>query len=79
MTDVPAQIAPDGDAAMLTDGVTLAFTIIVIVFDEATVEVRQFPPVTVIIQVTASLFNKDDVVYVLDTPFCWLTPFILKS
>ena len=30
VTDVPAQIAPDGDAAMLTVGVTFAFTVVVL-------------------------------------------------
>jgi hypothetical protein len=54
VTGVPEQIAPDGEAAMLTDGVTLAFTAIVIVFEFAVVVVRHVPPLTVITQITWS-------------------------
>ena len=56
VTDVPGQIAPEGEAPMLTVGVIVEFTTIVIVFDEAVFVLRQVPPVTVITQVTASLF-----------------------
>ncbi len=63
VTDVPAQIAPDGDAAILTVGVTVAFTTIVIVFDNAVVDVKQLPPpVIVIVQVTISLLTSEVVV-----------------
>ena len=54
-TDVPGQIAPDGKAAMLTVGVIVEFTAIVMVFDVAVFVLRQDPPVTVIVQVIASL------------------------
>jgi hypothetical protein len=54
VTGVPEQIAPDGEAAMLTDGVTLAFTAIVIVFDVAVFVVKQVPPLIVITQITWS-------------------------
>jgi len=33
VTLVPAQIVPDGDAAIVTDGVTFAFTVIVVALD----------------------------------------------
>jgi len=56
VTDVPGQIAPEGEAPMLTVGVIVEFTTIVIVFDVAVFVLRQVPPVTVITQVTASLF-----------------------
>jgi len=49
---VPVQIDPDGEAAMLTVGVTLAFTDIVIVFEVTVLVVRHPPPVIVIVQVT---------------------------
>ena len=55
VTDVPGQIAPEGEAPILTVGDTLEFTVIVIVFDVAVFVLRQVPPVTVIVQVTASL------------------------
>jgi len=52
VTDVPAQIEPDGEAEILTAGVTLEFTDIVIVFELAVLVSRQVPPVIVIVQVT---------------------------
>ena len=55
VTDVPVQIAPEGDAAILTVGVTLELTDIVIVFDVAVFVVKPVPPLIVIAQVTASL------------------------
>ena len=70
VTDVPAQIGPDGDAAMLTVGVTYAFTVIVIVFDVAVVDVKQVPPVMVISQVTVLPLASVDVVYTFDDVFC---------
>jgi len=54
VTDVPWQIGPEGEAPMLTVGVTLVVTDIVMVFDVAVFVLRQVPPVTVIVQVTAS-------------------------
>ena len=62
VTDVPAHIVPDGDALILTAGVTLVFTIIVIVFDVVVVEVKQTPLVIVISQVTTSLLTSEVVV-----------------
>ena len=59
VTAVPAQIAPDGDAAILTVGVTLALTDIVIVFEFAVLVKRHPPPVTVIVQVTALLLASE--------------------
>ena len=55
VTDVPWQIAPEGEAPILTVGVTFEFTTIVIVFDVAVFVLRQDPPATVIVQVIASL------------------------
>jgi len=52
VTGVPAQIEPEGEADILTAGVTLAFTDIVIVFEFAVLVVRQPPPVIVMVQVT---------------------------
>ena len=52
VTEVPVQIAPEGEAPMLTVGVTLELTDIVIVFDVAVFELRQVPPVIVMSQVT---------------------------
>jgi len=52
VTDVPTQIEPDGEAEILTAGVTLEFTDIVIVFEFAVLVVRQPPPVIVMVQVT---------------------------
>jgi hypothetical protein len=54
VTGVPAQIAPLGEAAMLTVGVTFAPTVIVIVFDVAVFVVKQVPPLIVITQITWS-------------------------
>ena len=54
VTDVPGQTAPEGEAPMLTVGVTFEFTNIKMIFDVAVFVLRQLPPVTVIVQVTAS-------------------------
>jgi hypothetical protein len=54
VTGVPAQIAPLGEAAIATDGVTFAFTVIVIVFDVAVFVLRHVPPLIVITQITWS-------------------------
>jgi hypothetical protein len=62
VTAVPAQIEPEGDAAILTVGVTLELTDIVIVFEFAVLVARHPPPVTVIVQVTLLLLaSKLDV------------------
>ena len=58
VTEVPWQTAPEGEAPMLTVGVTLGLTVIVIVFDVAVFVPRQVPPVTVIVQVIASLLTS---------------------
>ena len=52
VTDVPAQMDADGEAAMLTVGVILEVTDIVIVFEFTVLVVRHPPAVTVIVQVT---------------------------
>ena len=59
VTVVPAQIAPDGEATMLTAGVTLGFTVIVMVFELAVLLVRQLPPVIVMVQVTVLPFASE--------------------
>ena len=78
VTDVPAQIGPDGDAAMLTVGVILEFTTMVIVLDVAVVDVKQVPPVTVITTSTVFPFASVELVKVLDAPLCTLLPLTLK-
>ena len=78
VTDVPVQIAPEGEAPMLTVGVTVELTDIVIVFDVAVFALRQVPPVIVISHVTASLFASVVLVYVFELVFCTLVPFTLK-
>ena len=57
VTDVPAQIAPDGDAAIATEGVTFAFTVIVIVLDVAVAGLAH-GLFDVITQLTWSLFTN---------------------
>ena len=59
VTGVPTQTEPEGEAAILTVGVTLAFTDIVIVFEFAVLVVRHPPPVIVIVQVTALPFASE--------------------
>ena len=59
ITLVPAQIELPGPAAMLTDGVTVPDTVIVIAFDVAVAGLTQVA-VEVITQVTASLFINDE-------------------
>jgi hypothetical protein len=54
VTGVPAQIAPEGEAAIVTVGVTFAFTVIVIVFDVAAFVAKHVPPLIVITQITWS-------------------------
>ena len=57
MTEEPAQIAPDGDAEILTPGVSTGFTAIVTAFD---VVVKGFTQVAfdVITQLMTSLFAR---------------------
>ena len=55
VTSVPAHIVLPGAAAIVTLTGKFGFTVIVIVFDVAVVEVMQVPPVTVISQVTWSV------------------------
>ena len=59
VTGVPAQTAPEGEAAMVTVGVTLEFTVIVIVFELAVFVLRQVPPVIVMVQVTVLPFASE--------------------
>ena len=58
VTPVPAQMVLPGLAAMLTDGVTIAFTVIVIVFEVA-VAGDAHVAMDVNTQVTASLFANE--------------------
>ena len=51
VTDVPAQMAPKGDAAIVTVGVMLAVTTMVSVFEFAVLLLKQVPPVIVMVQV----------------------------
>ena len=78
VTAVPAQIEPEGDAAILTVGVTLELTDIVIVFEFAVLVARHPPPVTVIVQVTALLLASELDVYVFELLFCTLVLPTLK-
>jgi len=59
VTDVPVQIAPEGDAAIATVGVTLELTDIVIVFDRAVWLLKHVPPVIVMVQVTCAPFVSE--------------------
>ena len=59
VTFVPAQIVLPGDAAMPTDGVTFAVTIIVIAFDVTGFGLAQVSD-DVITQVTTSPFINDE-------------------
>ena len=59
VTDVPAQIVLPGFAAMLTEGVTVPDTVIVIAFDVAIAVLVQVA-VEVITQVTTSPFINDE-------------------
>jgi hypothetical protein len=61
VTDCPAQIAPDGLALMLTDGVRVVFTVIVIALDVALVGLAQ-EALEVITQVTTCALVNDEVV-----------------
>ena len=64
VTDVPAQIVFPGLAAILTDGTTIAVTVMVILLDVAVAGDAQVA-VEVITQVTASPFTNTAFVYVL--------------
>ena len=64
VTLVPEQIVFPGFAAMLTNGVIVAVTAIIIAFDVAGLGVAQ-PNEEVITQVTASAFTNVAFVYVL--------------
>jgi hypothetical protein len=72
VTDCPAQIAPDGFALMLTDGVTEEFTVIVIALDVAVVGLAQ-EALEVITQVITSPSTRELVVYIDPAPT--LVPF----
>ena len=62
VTDVPAQIVV-AEALIVTDGVTVAFTVIVTLLDVAVVGEAQ-AAVDVITQVTTSPFAKVELLYV---------------
>ena len=79
LTLVPVHIAPEGNAVIFTDGVTIGLTVIVIALEVAVVDVKQLAPVIVITHVTVLLLANDGVVKILDVPFCTLIPFTLKS
>ena len=79
VTGVPAHIAPEGEAAIVTVGVTPELTVVTIVFERAVFVVRQFPPATLITQTTWLAFVSEFVVYVFDAPDWRLVPFTLKS
>jgi len=64
VTDVPAQIAPDGDAAMLTLAGNTGLTVIVIAFDVAGDPVRHGVAFEVITTVIMSPFARVDELYV---------------
>ena len=61
VTFVPGQIAPDGLATMLTDGVTTGFTVIVIVFEVAVVGETQLAFEVIITLTTSPIFSEDEV------------------
>ena len=52
VTDVPAQIAPKGEAAMVTVGVMFEVTSIETTFELAELLLKQVPPVMVMVQLT---------------------------
>ena len=52
VTGVPGHMAADGTAAIVTKGVILGFTVIVITLEDAVLAVKQVPPLTVISQET---------------------------
>lgn len=63
VTEVPAQIAPAGAAAMFTDATVAPDTVMVIVFDVAGEPVAQ-PELDVMITVTSSPFTSAEEVNV---------------
>jgi len=65
----PAQIAPEGLAAIEHVGVRFGLTVMVMVFAVAVVAVKHVPPVTVISQVTSLPLARVVVVYVFVAPF----------
>ena len=79
VTDVPAQIAPDGEAAIVTVGVTLAFTTMVSVFEFAVLLLKQPPPVIVMVQVTVLPFAREVEVKLFEAPLCTVLPLTLNS
>ena len=64
VTLVPAQIAPDGEAAILTLAGKFGFTVMVIAFDVAGEPVKHGLAVEVITTVTLSLLANEELVYV---------------
>ena len=60
-TEVPAQITPEGTAAIVTEGTTEAVTTIVILFDVAVVGTAQGELEVRTTVMTSPLFNVADV------------------
>ena len=61
VTEVPAQIAPEGTAAMLTLAGSVGFTIIVIVFDVAGLPVTQVNVEVITTEIASPLIKAADV------------------
>ena len=79
VTLVPAQTVVPGAGEMLTAGVTLALIDIIMLFEEAVVEVRQLlPPAILISTVTWSPLARVLELYVLEAPICTDEPLTLK-
>ena len=57
-TGVQGHIAPEGIAAIVTEGVILGFTAIVMVLEDAVLAVKQVPPLTIISQETVLLLAR---------------------
>ena len=65
----PAQIAPEGLAAIETVGVRFGLTVMIMEVEVAVVAVKQVPPVTVMSQLTEFPLARVVVVYVFVAPF----------
>ena len=78
VTEVPAQIVPEEEAAMVTEGVTFVLTVIVIA-ELVAVEVVVQAALLVIITLTWSLFTSDVVVNVAAVCPVTVVPLICHS
>jgi len=73
VTGMAAQTVPAGLAAKITAGVRFGFTVMLMAFELAVVDVKQLPPLILISQVTILPFDKLEEVNVLAALFCtWL-------